>query len=99
MSKELVAELKKMQNSLIYDMREIQKRLDSNDIEQILKLKRKLSIIKLYLYIIDKLISNNTKTKEVKLTGGRKNKSNNIFKRRNKTIKKRRSNHKRTYKK
>lgn len=99
MSKELVAELKKMQNSLIYDMREIQKRLDSNDIEQILKLKSKLSIIKLYLYIIDKLISNNTKTKEVKLTGGRKNKSNNIFKRRNKTIKKRRSNHKRTYKK
>lgn len=98
-SKGLEEEFKKMQNSLTYDMSEINKRLkeeNSNDIEQILKLKSKLSIIKLFLYIIDKLIGK-TGNQEIKPSGGRK--PTTISKHRNKTIKKRRPNRKRTYKK
>ena len=99
LSKGLDEELKKMQNSLSYDMGEINRILkeeNSTDIEKILILKNKSAIIKLYLYIINKLIGK-TGTQEVTTGGGRK--PNNKYKRRDKTIKKRRPNRKRTYKK
>ena len=97
--KGLDEELKKMQNSLKFDMSEIIRILkeeNSTDIEKILILKNKSAIIKLYLYIINKLIGK-TGTQEVKTGGGRK--PNNKYKRRDKTIKKRRPNRQRTYKK
>jgi len=97
--KGLDEELKKMQNSLKFDMSEIIRILkeeNSTDIEKILILKNKSAIIKLYLYIINKLIGK-TGTQEVTMGGGRK--PNNKYKRRDKTIKKRRPNRKRTYKK
>jgi hypothetical protein len=99
LSKGLDEEFKKMQNSLTFDMSEINRILkeeNSTDIEKILILKNRLSIIKLYLYIIDKLIGK-TGNQPVTTGGGRK--PNAIYKRRNKTIKKRRPNRKRTYKK
>lgn len=99
-SKLLKEDFKKIQNSLTYDMNEINKKIQeerSTNVEKILALKRKLAIIKLYLYIINNLIDN-TANQPVITNGGRKKDSK--YKRRHKTIKKRRRpNHQRTYKK
>lgn len=101
MSKGVEEELNKMNNTLTYDMKQINKRIDeidSSKVEEFNALKNKLSVINLYLYIINRLIEK-PENQPAMNNGGKKVDNKNKYKRRNKTIKKRRPNRKRTYKK